>query len=427
MLNLLLLSLLILQDSDSGKDDVVEELTINFVTLDVRAFTKDDQPVKDLTLADFEVSEGRKKVEITSFYVQDLDEKRLVTMIPSNPKMKVSEGVSETMEAGNHFIFVLDLESASLVEVRKTFSQLELFLDTLENDKNAEMLLYSMTHGRITPFMTDVSAFKTELIAYRTRILDAMEGRMQVGGLTRNMTEVEKKFRRCQFLFKRKPRDLELCINEELDIFVELQKDLVRRTIGELEALTFKFKELDGLKTMFFVSPGFSLNPGSSALEMAALFKSSGGSGREGTQNTGFADVASIDSFEDEFRRVIHACIKNRVVFNTFDIYNGNAEFDRNSSSEFNGGASKTVLRAYRNYSMEMTAGMSQLARESGGIHFRAPTLGKPMTRMFNQPGFVYVLGYQSPDGKPGKFRKIKIKCKRKGVKLLYRTGYFGQ
>ena len=39
---------------------------------------------------------------------------------------------------------------------------------------------------------------------------------------------------------------------------------------------------------------------------------------------------------------------------------------------------------------------------------------------------FVYVLGYRSPPGKEGAFRKIKVKCLRKGVTLRHRSGYLG-
>lgn len=48
------------------------------------------------------------------------------------------------------------------------------------------------------------------------------------------------------------------------------------------------------------------------------------------------------------------------------------------------------------------------------------------MTQSVSQQRFFYILGYHSPAKNSGKFRKIKVKVKRRGVKLAYRRGYYG-
>ena len=66
---------------------------------------------------------------------------------------------------------------------------------------------------------------------------------------------------------------------------------------------------------------------------------------------------------------------------------------------------------------------MQDLATGTGGTF---QTYIKEMRPLLEGNRFVYVLGYAKPAGKPGKLRKIKVKCTRKGIQLRHRTGYIG-
>ena len=68
---------------------------------------------------------------------------------------------------------------------------------------------------------------------------------------------------------------------------------------------------------------------------------------------------------EDEFRRVVHACVQNRVVFHTFDVYNFTIEMRRQAGVGFTHGNSQ-VVSAYREHGRELNAGLRDLADESG-------------------------------------------------------------
>jgi hypothetical protein len=116
--------------------------------------------------------------------------------------------------------------------------------------------------------------------------------------------------------------------------------------------------------------------------------------------------------------------VKSRVVFHAFDMYNFNMDTSRKASAEVSSGSDKAI-RAYREFKQQLTAGLLTLADESGGFFASATTL-KPMQSVMDRSRVVYVLGYESPVGKPGDFRRIKVKCRRKRVELKYRTGYYG-
>ena len=116
--------------------------------------------------------------------------------------------------------------------------------------------------------------------------------------------------------------------------------------------------------------------------------------------------------------------VSRRVAFHTFDLYSGGTLQNRDLDPSLPV-ASERVLGAYATYREETTSGLLALATASGGFRYSGLTLD-PMDDVIRQTRRVYVLGYRSPAGAPGKYRRIQLKCKRKGVELRHRTGYFG-
>lgn len=208
-------------------------------------------------------------------------------------------------------------------------------------------------------------------------------------------------------------------------------------TLDELEALAYRVGEAATPTAILLVSPGFSLEPGAAAIRLAARYdRVQGPEGRDLqagaagpppptlTTTEQLQPYPDPPSFEREFRRVIHACVSRRVAFHTIDLYNGgtlqNRELDPSLPV-----ASERVLGAYATYREETTSGLLALATASGGFRYSGATLD-PMDDVIRQTCRIYVLGYRSPAGDPGKYRRIQLKCKRKGVELRHRTGYFG-
>lgn len=450
--------LLAFQESEP---EVQERFTVTFVTLDVMAFKKNGSIVTDLKPTDFVVMENRKKVEVTSFQILEFSRGAPAplnpTALPTPAAKTVATEPAETVnQTRPRSIFVLDLESAENADIHKTFAQLERFLKPLVLERATDMLLYSMESGLLTKdFVSDPREILAVLLAYKQRYLGRLSGRTlssvdyQSGGhkryvpkLVRSLEELEHKLDQCQRMHdpttgrSDSRGDVEACIRNELGAFLEIQALRVERAIGELEALTYRFQEFDGLKTLYFISPGFSLSPGTAGLDLARYYLNFAGrdSGddvvlmEEMAGPGGSMDFVSVRSFEKEFRRVVHACIRNRVIFHTFDIYNFDAAANRDRSVAFSDrGPRRTVAQSYRDFAAELNDGLIRLARESGGRFHSNTTLSDPLARMFHEPQYIYVLGYQSPTGKAGAFRKIKVKVKRRGIKLRYRGGYFGR
>lgn len=79
----------------------------------------------------------------------------------------------------------------------------------------------------------------------------------------------------------------------------------------------------------------------------------------------------------------------------------------------------------------ESQNGLNYLAQETGGIAFRnSNDLGDGLKQMLDDQQGYYLIGYRPDDGtfdpKRTRFNKLKIKVKRAGLKVRYRSGFFG-
>jgi len=435
-----------------NNNDIIynEELQVNFVLLDVVVTDRKGNLVDDLKPSDFEVKENRDKVDVVYFDTLDFRS-------GGTPKLEgVPEEHRDLVEAAEvqQVILAIDLESAPLLEAKRAFEQIRQFLKGTAEDtgQTYALNLYSMDRGSLTKgFVANPKIALDTLNEFeQTHFDDERERRAgssgggslllpdhdagwrpptsnRMGGDSftetsnaRSLFErLEKEFDNCQFMSGGLRGEMSRCIGDVLSAFVQEQEFRTERIIGELEILTYKFQDKKGLKLMLLVSPGFALNYVNSAYDLARAY-ASGGDTLHASGIGGKLDIRR------DFRRVLHACIKNRVIFHTFDIFNHSSEFNRSFDISRRGAAPAAIRRAYRGYRFEITEGLRTLAEESGGSFFQTPNLKGPIDKVLGRNQFFYVLGYNSPEGKPGEYRNIKVKAKGRGLKLRYRSGYFG-
>ncbi len=430
------LSLLLLQ-SPGSEFYVQEKYKVEFVLLDVAVVGKDGLPVTDLKASDFLVKEDKKEVDISFFETLDYGSSRApdVSDLPEELKSQALNNIHQQI------VIAIDLHRMNLFDANKVFDNLRQFISSMDTSQTYKINVYSMDRGSITKgFTTSLDAVSSAFDELQDRHRSALDRKRRSSGssglllsdsgpaqfksqgrsqLTDDFgfMDLEKAFIDC-IEFNPPPNHVR-CVNETLAHFMEVNQDRTNQIIGQLEILTYAFEESDGLKTMMFVSPGFGLDYMTSAVDLANAYKYG--------DKTAFID-AGIGKLnpDNDFRRIIHACIKNRVVFNTFDIFNADLSGRRTVSAR-NSRATSSIRRAYQMYTSDIQMGLRSLASESGGTFYQSARLKGVMNKSLEQSRFYYVLGYNSPPGsKSGKFRKIKIKVKRKGVKVRHRSGYFG-
>ncbi len=430
-------------------DDIVvdERFRVEYVVLDIRATTRGGELVTDLSPEDFVITENRKKVDITFFDVLDLrgttsDQLPESLAMAEKPKPEVPVNPGPPVP---QVILALDLDSAEHLGMLDAFDQTREFLASFA-DQNILLNVYSLQNGRVTQgFVTDVSVALADFDEY----VDKTYGRMfdsgkeafsELKGSTqdgprqtrrpsttllpgpKSLSDIENAYEQC---LRYRAGKASACIRDTLREVLEEQELQALRVINQIESLTYHFQDTQGLKIMYFISPGFSVEAPQAPQQLAQIYLNQlEETGRE--QDPSMMFRGSGYSLRDEYQRVVHAFIRNRVVFHTIDIFNTGTAANRSISAEHGLGSGPSLDRVYHQYEFDMGSGLSQLADDSGGSFHQLSRMAEFIVENIEQNRFYYVIGYTSPSSKPGKFRTIKIKSKRKGVKLSHRKGYIG-
>ncbi len=448
MLSIWFLMNLLFQDDKTEQDVVTEQVTVEFVLLDVLAVTRKGVPVTDLTLSDFEVREGRQKVDITLFEKLDLRAPLEGDFTPTPIDTEKLSTTGVTRRQVQQLVLAVDLFEQPVTEAARTFDQLDKFVNSLDSALAYSIDVRSLEYGSYTEgFTTNRRMVREALSKMRDQYLkDTVyvdEGETLLGGLSRRerqrnnnprrrsspLADLEYELRNCVSV-----RIPQVCMDNFIADFLDRQYMRSLRALGEMTAMAQSFKQ-DGLKTILLVSPGFSSdsidavyqlrdhilrtgrNENVSSNQRVNAMPSLGGRSR---------GLFNSSEMRDRKREFTDACLQNRVIVHAFDIYNRLDQHKRGTSAEF-GGVSQATRDIYSNYNNQISSGLFEAAEDTGGSFTQSFGLTTPMTKVIDRGRFYYLFGYTSPFGKKDKWRKLKVKVKRKGVRLQYRTGYYGK
>lgn len=423
------------------QDDAVtvqESLRVEYVLLDVSATTKRGKPVTDLTQDEFVIEENGEPVDITFFDTLDFRAVNQpdLSAIPAEYRHLAAEKPVQQV------IVVFDMEKIDRRGAYFAFDDIEEFLDELDPGYDYQVQLYDIDKGSLTrEFLKDKKRISAYLEEYKSRWYDDRRyggssgygssggGRLLVdhdpgSGASRQFRRYDADFHSLRSL----EEELEncmgsyACLSRVLEDYIEGQYTRTLGIIGKLELLAYDFQDVDGIKIMLFISPGFVMQEMRSLKALASRYGIDGGAIRDPFQTEQF-------ELQQEFRKVGHACIKNRVIFYTFDPFNANASFDRSFDVSSDSPGNSSMMRyVYRDFMVEISNGLANLAEDSGGDFFQSRGLQRKMKDVMEENAFFYVIGYASPqDAKSGSYRRIKVDTSRRKVKLAHRKGYFGQ
>jgi len=424
--------------------EIQEELRVEYVLVDLIVLDKKNRPMTDLSAGDFVVKDDGRKVDIESFQI--LDYRDLPNDSSSLPAPSVSGIPIERPR--QQYIFCLDQEAISFTELRKSFSQLRAAIEKTQLPQNADYMLFSLTSGTITDgFVSNLDHFLTELSLFEDRLYDRHQRMLEAQnfgneddtllGIGKAQDPMESLRENClkglQGVSDLSDRlaILRQCIADAIQFKVEAAEQALLTKFGLLEALAYRFTEVDGLKTIFFISPGFSLTPGGVITEryrhgQTKLFAARTHSNPMNVSPIENMLIGNPKSFHEEFKRVVHACTRNRVVFHTLNIFAS----ARETSAVFVGRAGRINERNdaahfLKEQFRENSKGLEQLSTLSGGMFSRGASLVQAISDWIPRTRYIYLLGYTSPESQRGEYRKIRIKCKRRGARLSYRRGYY--
>ncbi len=332
-----------------------ERVRVDYVLVEVVARDGRDRLVTDLTLADFILRDAGKKIALESLDILDLRggdalPAAAATVDPDLPRLR-----------GSRVLLTVDFYFADHRGVRDTFRQLEEYLEATTEHPDLSYLLYSLEGGALMDdFATDPSVAVEALSAYRGRYNERRQG-LRRDDQIKDIHELEKRFNMCLG-----GPGYGNCIRNALRSFLDYQNVRTETVMRDLEALIARFPDNESVHSIVFISPGFSLHPGSAGVQLAAHFLGRGDDTSLASRIAG--GLPGTLSFESRMDEVVQACARSRVVFHGFDIFNADTALNRRVDVSRRTAPGSAILSSYDSYQRELQRGMQDLARDTGGV-----------------------------------------------------------
>lgn len=315
---------------------------------------------------------------------------------------------------GGFVVFLLDLQTMDLNSAERSKEAVREFLRSGMDSRDHAMLV------TIRPPLRVLQPFTRELVKLE-QALDRVSVRRQQATLLEFAEEVDKIFERFERTGKRH-------FNRELDpatpyVEMEAQQYLVNlRTRQDLScraisALSRYLGSLPGRKRVLYFSEGYPLHINQRVSEIVQKRSEIGLYGPFHTplvRSSRLRTGSLVSVFMRNLRSAIDRANRSQVSVYSIDP-RGTMTFPVEMSGYFD--------TADMEASLEFLANLSE---DTGGLLFANENdLSQPIQAAYRDKDSYYLLGYV-PDAKleKGKFRRIEVKVKRKGLKLRYRQGY---
>lgn len=388
-------------------DDVVK-ISTNLIQVDVTVTDKKGKIIKDLKPEDFEIFENGKKQEITNFSFVSAErnqnnkevEKKDELAIDLLPEKVRPEQVRRTIA------LVVDDITLSFVSTYYVRRALKKFVD--EQMQPGDLVAIIRTGagiGALQQFTSDKRMLYAAIEKVRWNptgigrigAFSPIEKKLETGvtnpltGETEELNEEDQDERDRQ---------------DELNQFRE--NIFATGTLGAVNYIIRGMKQLPGRKSVMLLSDGFSL---------------------VSTDGDGF--IRSNRVF-DSVQKLIDLANRASVVVYTIDARG--LQVTGLTAADDISGYSPTELdeiaKDRQRKLFDSQGGLIYLAGQTGGLSFiNSNDISGNIGKMLNDQSY-YLIGYQ-PDGdtfdpEKRRFNDLRVKVKRDGVKVRYRSGFFG-
>ncbi|MEA2560193.1 MAG: hypothetical protein QOH06_1697 [Acidobacteriota bacterium] len=384
-----------------------ETTDVVVIEVPVQVIGKDGEPVRGLTAADFEVSEGRKKLPVTGFEVLDLEvEQRSAAEMPT--------------AARRHFLMLFDLsfsEPKSIIKARRAAADV---VDALHPTDLVAVATYSQTNGPqlVLGFTPDRRQAKLALDTLGLpKLMDRSPDPLRL------VMSQEIRQMKSQATLGGEGRGGQAAgshdeaVLEQLEAIDRASEQANQAVLkNKVTALTRSFSDLarlmngvQGRKYVVYLSEGYdsSIIAGTASTEDQAQMSESAMSGEiwNVDSSTRFGDTSAGNDVE----QMLEAFRRSDCSIQAVDIGGLRDAGDRDANPR-----GKDAL--------------IQMARGTGGeIYENFNDLSTAMEKMLTRTSVTYVLAVQ-PESvkKDGTYHKLKVELKNgKNGRLVHRPGYY--
>jgi VWFA-related protein len=382
-------------------DTDVVKISTNLIQVDVTVTDKSGKIVRDLRPEDFEIYENGQKQKLSNFTF--IDNARETTVNPevntTKSKIVLPPTPVRPDQVRRTIALVVDDLSLSFESTYYARRALKKFVD--EEMQDGDLVAIVRTGGGIgalQQFTTD----RRQLYAAIDKIRWNPAGTGQVGAFAPMEGKVDTLPTPTPEAGDRTPEG----IQKEQDSF--RASIFATGTLGAINYVVRGMQELPGRKSIMLISDGFKLYD-----EDAEGFKESG-------------------RVLQALRQLVDAANRASVVIYTMDarglVYTGLTAADDTSGRSSD--QIESELSDRRSQLFDTQDGLRYLAQQTGGISIiNSNDLSGGIRRILDDQSYyliAYVPDEDTFDPKTHRFNKLLVKVSRPGVKVRYRSGFFG-
>jgi VWFA-related protein len=384
----------------------IETVDVTVVNIDVYVTDKKGNPISGLTKEDFELLEEGRPVPISNFYaVQDgrpIEPTRQAeepeTSVPDRDTAKPAP-VPEDQRL--HLVVYIDNHNIRPWNRNRVFRRLREFLRTkLDSEDRVMLVSYDRSLNIRFQFTSD-----SQLIASALFELENLSGLA-----VHNDSERRELLDYMEDERVRESTDISWRIRQYAE---SLRNDLAF-TIDALKEMIGWLGGLPGRKAILYVSDGLPLIPGEDLFYAVS----------EVFQDTSVLTMAQEFNSARRFQELAAAANSNRVTFYTIDAAGLRAP-QASSVEQATVGqlAVKTLVDSI--YVSNLQQPLILIAESTGGqAIYNANDVGPLLERVASDFDTYYSLGYSPAHSGSGRYYKLKVQVKRKGLKVRHREGY---
>ncbi len=400
--------------SGTPSDDILK-ISTTLIQADVTVTDKDGKVVTDLKPEDFEIYENGKKQEITNFSFVSVDAKAapkeaVKTSKPTKNSIPIPPVKLKAEQVRRTYALVIDDLGLSFPSILWAKESLKKFVNEqmLEGDLVAVIRTGSGI-GALQSFTSD----KRQLLAAIDKIKWNFQGRSGVSTFAPIRESLKENLAGKEKLTGGVRDPLGSAEDNQFEKEIEefRNENFSVGTLGALSYVIRGMRELPGRKAVMVFSEGFAL-----------------------TSKDGGGSVPKPTRILSAMRVLADLANRSSVVIYTLDprglqapgMFNAEDDLANLFSS-----STATKIRDREDGFIESQQSLRYLAYETGGFPFiNQNDLDLGMRRVIADQSSYYLLGYQPDedtfDPKKNKFNQLEIKLTRPGLKVRYRSGFFG-
>lgn len=396
--------------TEPGQDDAyIETVDVTVVNVDVHVTDKKGNPIQGLTKEDFKVYENGREVVISNFSVVE-DGQARTARAPSGQKDRVAQEpgprVAPHLETAPvpedqrlHLVVYIDNFNIRPFNRNRVFRRLREFLQgKLSRDDRVMLVSYDRSLHVRREFTSDA-----QLIASALFELESLSGfGVQADSDRRDVVDAIDQANEAREVTWRARQYAESAFND-LSFSIDALK----------EALTW-LAGLPGRKAILYVSDGLPMVPGEDLFYMIS----------EKFRDSSVMSTAREFDAARRFQELVALANSNRVTFYAIDASGLRVSeiYSAQKASVSRDGAETIGESVYIN---NLLAPIRMLAEETGGqAIYNTNDVGPGLDRVASDFDSYYSLGYTPGHGGSGRYYKIEVKVRRKGLKVRHREGY---